>query len=99
MPDVCLPSLDVILGVFLIIHYSLQSGDLARGDVNNSTNFQKNITEKKHMLKPCDVNLTTGECFDYVKNQTLHLLAQPEPVGAQKLIDKNVSPSSKHLPQ
>ena len=48
------------------------------------------------MLKPCDVNLTTGDCFYYVKNQTLHLLAQPEPVGAQKFIDNNVSPSSKH---
>ena len=48
------------------------------------------------MLKPCDVNLTTEECFYYVKNQTLHLLAQPEPVGAQKFIYNNVSPSSKH---
>ena len=47
------------------------------------------------MLKPCDVNLITGECFYYVKNQTLHLLAQPEPVGAQKFIYNNVSPSSK----
>ena len=42
------------------------------------------------------INLTTAECFYYVKNQTLCLLAQPEPVGAQKLIDSNVSPSSKH---
>ena len=42
------------------------------------------------------INLTAAECFCYVKNQTLHLLAQPEPVGAEKLIDNNVSPSSKH---
>ena len=48
------------------------------------------------MLKPCDVNLTTEECSYYVKNQTLHLLGQPEPVGAQKFIYNNVSPSSKH---
>ena len=42
------------------------------------------------------INPTTAECFYYVKNQTLHLLAQLEPVGAQKLTDNNVSPSSKH---
>ena len=34
--------------------------------------------------------------FFYVKNQTLHLLAKAEPVGAKKLIDNNVYPSSKH---
>ena len=54
-------------GVLLIIYYSLQTGDLARGDGNNSTNFQKNIMETKHMLKPCDVNLTTEECFYILK--------------------------------
>ena len=72
-------------GVFPIIYYSLQSEDLARGDGNNSTNFQKNVMEAKHMLKPCDVNLTTEECFYYVKNQTLHLLAQPDLLGHRNL--------------
>ena len=87
--------------VFLIIYYSLLSEDLAKGDGNNSTNFQKNITEKKHMLKPCDVNLTKENVFIILKIKHCIYWHSQNLLGHRSLYITMFPQvlSTKHLPQ